>query len=185
MISGSPDIEPRFVCSACGKGGADVRPDFNRRRRSKKQRREAKGLASLMWPTKAWSGVSFACLPLRNGPNDFRCGARLALRRWRHRTSFSLRYRLGRYRKMVAPVGYPVNINKKRWRSVEISHGHGTRSMQADGIDIRQSVASLGAGQIAALVLLIAGSFDLGQSVLLVRDSFCDGGPTFLGDRRC
>jgi hypothetical protein len=23
------DIEPRFVCSACGKRGADVRPDFN------------------------------------------------------------------------------------------------------------------------------------------------------------
>jgi hypothetical protein len=22
------DIEPRFVCSACGKRGADVRPDF-------------------------------------------------------------------------------------------------------------------------------------------------------------
>jgi hypothetical protein len=114
-----------------------------------------RGLASLMWPTKAWSGVSFACFPLRNGPNDFRCGARLALRRWRHRTSFSLRYRLGRYRKMLAPVGYPVNINKKRWRGVEISHGHGTRSMQAHRIDIRQSVASLGAGQIAALVPLI------------------------------
>ena len=23
------DIEPRFVCAACGKRGADVRPDFN------------------------------------------------------------------------------------------------------------------------------------------------------------
>ena len=23
------DIEPRFVCKACGKRGADVRPDFN------------------------------------------------------------------------------------------------------------------------------------------------------------
>lgn len=23
------DIEPRFVCSACGKRGAEVRPDFN------------------------------------------------------------------------------------------------------------------------------------------------------------
>jgi hypothetical protein len=23
------DIEPRFVCSACGKRGTDVRPDFN------------------------------------------------------------------------------------------------------------------------------------------------------------
>jgi hypothetical protein len=23
------DIEPRFACSACGKGGTDVRPDFN------------------------------------------------------------------------------------------------------------------------------------------------------------
>ena len=23
------DIEPRFVCSACGKRGADVRPDFH------------------------------------------------------------------------------------------------------------------------------------------------------------
>jgi hypothetical protein len=36
-ISGDPwpddvrlsDIEPRFVCEACGKRGADVRPDFN------------------------------------------------------------------------------------------------------------------------------------------------------------
>ena len=36
-ISGDPwpddgrlsDIEPRFVCTACGKCGADVRPDFN------------------------------------------------------------------------------------------------------------------------------------------------------------
>jgi hypothetical protein len=24
------DIEPRFVCAACGKRGADIRPDFNR-----------------------------------------------------------------------------------------------------------------------------------------------------------
>jgi hypothetical protein len=24
------DIEERFVCQACGKRGADVRPDFNR-----------------------------------------------------------------------------------------------------------------------------------------------------------
>jgi hypothetical protein len=23
------DIEPRFVCAACGKRGADIRPDFN------------------------------------------------------------------------------------------------------------------------------------------------------------
>jgi hypothetical protein len=23
------DLEPRFVCSACGKRGADVRPDFS------------------------------------------------------------------------------------------------------------------------------------------------------------
>jgi hypothetical protein len=23
------DIEPRFVCTACGMGGAEVRPDFN------------------------------------------------------------------------------------------------------------------------------------------------------------
>jgi hypothetical protein len=23
------DLEPRFVCKACGKHGADVRPDFN------------------------------------------------------------------------------------------------------------------------------------------------------------
>jgi hypothetical protein len=23
------DLEPRFVCSACGRRGADVRPDFN------------------------------------------------------------------------------------------------------------------------------------------------------------
>jgi hypothetical protein len=23
------DIEPRFVCKVCGKGGADVRPDFH------------------------------------------------------------------------------------------------------------------------------------------------------------
>ena len=23
------DLQPRFVCSACGKRGADVRPDFN------------------------------------------------------------------------------------------------------------------------------------------------------------
>jgi hypothetical protein len=23
------DLEPRFICSACGKRGADVRPDFN------------------------------------------------------------------------------------------------------------------------------------------------------------
>lgn len=26
------DLEPRFVCKACGKGGADVRPDFNWRK---------------------------------------------------------------------------------------------------------------------------------------------------------
>jgi hypothetical protein len=25
------DIEPRFVCQACGKRGADVRPDWNRK----------------------------------------------------------------------------------------------------------------------------------------------------------
>jgi hypothetical protein len=23
------DLEPRFACKACGKSGADVRPDFN------------------------------------------------------------------------------------------------------------------------------------------------------------
>jgi hypothetical protein len=23
------DIEPRFICAACGKRGADVRPDFS------------------------------------------------------------------------------------------------------------------------------------------------------------
>jgi hypothetical protein len=23
------DIEPRFICAACGKRGADIRPDFN------------------------------------------------------------------------------------------------------------------------------------------------------------
>jgi hypothetical protein len=23
------DLEPRFICSTCGKRGADVRPDFN------------------------------------------------------------------------------------------------------------------------------------------------------------
>ena len=23
------DLEPRFICSACGKRGTDVRPDFN------------------------------------------------------------------------------------------------------------------------------------------------------------
>ena len=28
-ISGYPDLEPRFVCKACGKRGAEVRPDFN------------------------------------------------------------------------------------------------------------------------------------------------------------
>jgi hypothetical protein len=27
------DIEPRFVCQACGKRGADVRPDFNSSKR--------------------------------------------------------------------------------------------------------------------------------------------------------
>nr|WP_092181561.1 hypothetical protein [Bradyrhizobium sp. cf659] len=26
------DIEPRFICTACGERGADVRPDFNRDR---------------------------------------------------------------------------------------------------------------------------------------------------------
>jgi hypothetical protein len=26
-----PDLELRFICSACGKRGADMRPDFNRR----------------------------------------------------------------------------------------------------------------------------------------------------------
>jgi hypothetical protein len=26
---GLSDLEPRFVCKACGKRGADVRPDFN------------------------------------------------------------------------------------------------------------------------------------------------------------
>jgi hypothetical protein len=28
------DIEPRFICSACGKRGADVRPDFGTVRRA-------------------------------------------------------------------------------------------------------------------------------------------------------
>jgi hypothetical protein len=23
------DLEPRFICSACGKRGADIRPDFD------------------------------------------------------------------------------------------------------------------------------------------------------------
>jgi hypothetical protein len=50
----------------------------------KKQRRQGRGLASLMWPTKPWPGVSFACLPLRSSPNEFRCVVRLILRRWRH-----------------------------------------------------------------------------------------------------
>jgi hypothetical protein len=27
------DLEPRFICSACGKRGADVRPDFNRNKK--------------------------------------------------------------------------------------------------------------------------------------------------------
>ena len=27
------DIEHRFVCEVCGKGGADVRPDFSRTRK--------------------------------------------------------------------------------------------------------------------------------------------------------
>jgi hypothetical protein len=27
------DIEPQFVCSACGHRGVDVRPDFNRNRK--------------------------------------------------------------------------------------------------------------------------------------------------------
>jgi hypothetical protein len=26
---GLSDIEPRFICGACGHRGADVRPDFN------------------------------------------------------------------------------------------------------------------------------------------------------------
>jgi hypothetical protein len=26
---GLSDLEPRFVCKACGKRGADIRPDFN------------------------------------------------------------------------------------------------------------------------------------------------------------
>jgi hypothetical protein len=29
MIIRLSDIEPRFTCKACGKRGADVRPDFN------------------------------------------------------------------------------------------------------------------------------------------------------------
>jgi hypothetical protein len=29
MTSGCPDIEPLFVCQACGQRGADVRPDFH------------------------------------------------------------------------------------------------------------------------------------------------------------
>jgi hypothetical protein len=29
------DLEPRFVCGACGKRGADVRPDFNWNRTAK------------------------------------------------------------------------------------------------------------------------------------------------------
>ena len=27
------DIEPRFTCTACGKRGADIRPDFNWKRK--------------------------------------------------------------------------------------------------------------------------------------------------------
>jgi len=30
------DIEPRFVCAACGKRGADVRPDFSAQRQAGK-----------------------------------------------------------------------------------------------------------------------------------------------------
>jgi hypothetical protein len=30
------DIEPRFICGACGHRGADVRPDFNWNRRTVK-----------------------------------------------------------------------------------------------------------------------------------------------------
>jgi hypothetical protein len=30
------DIEPRFVCTACGRRGADVRPDFNWRKMPKR-----------------------------------------------------------------------------------------------------------------------------------------------------
>jgi len=29
LIFGCPNSEARFVCRACGKRGADVRPDFN------------------------------------------------------------------------------------------------------------------------------------------------------------
>ena len=29
------DLEPRFICSACGRRGADVRPDFNWNRTAK------------------------------------------------------------------------------------------------------------------------------------------------------
>ncbi|MDA9504027.1 hypothetical protein XI09_04445 [Bradyrhizobium sp. CCBAU 11386] len=30
VTCGLSDIEPRFICTACGERGADVRPDFNR-----------------------------------------------------------------------------------------------------------------------------------------------------------
>jgi hypothetical protein len=33
------DIEPQFVCTACGKRGADVRPDFNWNRKPVKMMR--------------------------------------------------------------------------------------------------------------------------------------------------
>jgi hypothetical protein len=32
------DLEPRFICKACGKRGADVRPDFNRSRTPVRQK---------------------------------------------------------------------------------------------------------------------------------------------------
>jgi hypothetical protein len=33
------DLEPRFICAACGKRGADVRPDFNWNRKPVKMMR--------------------------------------------------------------------------------------------------------------------------------------------------
>jgi len=41
------DLGPRFVCQACGKRGADVRPDFNW-----KESRRGDGLPRVSWSRK-------------------------------------------------------------------------------------------------------------------------------------